>query len=40
MLLTEKMKQENGQNLTLVEWCDQMTEQGHDLKITWDGGKK
>jgi hypothetical protein len=28
------------QNLTLVEWCDQMTEKGHKLSITWDGGKK
>jgi len=33
-----KKTEQIGQNLTLVEWCDQMVAQGHELKITWDGG--
>ena len=27
-----------GQNLTLVEWCDQQVNDGHELTLCWDGG--
>lgn len=33
-----KKTNQTGQNLTLVEWCDQQVANGHDLKIKWDGG--
>ena len=31
-------KNKTGLSLTLVEWCNQQVNEGHELKITWDGG--
>lgn len=32
------MPKKKEKKLSLVEWCDQQVAEGHDLKITWDGG--